>query len=225
MFFSSKYPKLSACLLIVVLLLSCGGKKNPNAEESAYEDWEEQEEELADSTIFGLCLDGSAMHSLQLLTDSGDTLFIDVLPAQEKGTVFGGYDVGDRMAVLLTRKRDQATIVINLNALLGDWVMQNPFDGSSEMGICIKDGGIAESINQNSLSYQTWRIVNGQLELNGIREGSGDFEESDVYRIQRLTADSLIIGNEDETFEYARPGKPEDYGDIELEEDYNDLTF
>jgi len=216
---------LTVALSFAALQFSCGGKKQPPVDDSSYDDWEEQEDVLQDSTVFGLCIDGSAMHSLQLLADNGDTLLIDVTPAQEMGRLYGGYAVGDRMAVLLTRRHDQATLVLNMNTLLGDWVMTNPFDGQSEVGICIKDGGIAESINQSSLAYQTWRIVNGQLELNGVREGGGNFEETEIYQIKRLTPDSLVFGNEEESFEYTRPGKMEDYGGIELEEENSDMSF
>ncbi|MBQ9672568.1 MAG: hypothetical protein IJV34_06915 [Prevotella sp.] len=212
--------------MMALLLGACGGKKQAPAADSAYDDWEEQVIQNRDSTVYGLCMDGSAMHSLQLLSDTGDTLMLDVMQAQENGKVYGGYSVGDRMAVLLNSDRSQAIMVLNLNALMGDWVMQNPFDGSSETGISIRDGGFAESINPNSLMYQTWRLVNGMLELSGVREGSNDFEETELYQIQLLTSDSLVFSNAEEIFEYSHPGKAEDYSDIELEDEgFNDMVF
>jgi hypothetical protein len=91
-----------------------------------------------DQTLYGLCTDGSAMNTLQLLTDNGDTISLSLTAALEAGQVFGGYQVGDRMAVLTNPAKTEATLVINESTLLGDWVMPNPIDGSSEVGIRLK---------------------------------------------------------------------------------------
>ncbi|MGN1262713.1 MAG: lipocalin family protein [Prevotella sp.] len=155
-------------------------------------------------TVFGLCGEGSAMNTLQLLTDSGDTLSLDLSTAKENNNIFGGYECGDKMAVLLTNDRSSAELVINETTLLGNWVMPNPLDGSSTVGISLKDGGIAESIDQSTIIYKTWKIVDGSLEIQGVREGGGDIEETNVYKIVKLDADSLIYKNEEDLFEYSR---------------------
>ena len=163
-----------------------------------------------DQTIYGICGNGTAMNTLQLLTDNGDTLSLNLTKAQDNGQVFGGLQTGDRMAVLPNRDKTEAIIVINQNTLLGDWVMPNPIDGSSEVGIRIKEGGIAESIDQSSIIYKTWKIFNGKLEILSQREGGGDMEELNLYEILLLGADSLVyrtVGVEkqdEETFEYSR---------------------
>ena len=163
-----------------------------------------------DQTIYGLCGNGTAMNTLQLLTDSGDTLNLDLTNAQESGQVFGGLQAGDRMAVLPNKAKTEAVIVINQNTLLGDWVMPNPIDGSSEVGIRIKEGGVAESIDQSSIIYKTWKIYNGKLEILSQREGGGDMEEVNLYEILLLGADSLVYRTsgvekqDEETFEYSR---------------------
>jgi hypothetical protein len=163
-----------------------------------------------DQTIYGLCGNGTAMNTLQLLTDNGDTLNLDLTNAQEKGQVFGGLQAGDRMAVLPNKAKTEAQIVINQNTLLGDWVMPNPIDGSSEVGIRIKEGGVAESIDQSSIIYKTWKIFNGKLEILSQREGGGDMEELNLYEIILLGADSLVYKTsgvdkqDEETFEYSR---------------------
>jgi len=168
-----------------------------------------------DQTIYGLCGNGTAMNTLQLLTDNGDTITLDLANAQESGKVFGGLQVGDRMAVVANRDTTEAQIVINQNTLLGDWVMPNPIDGSSEVGIRIKEGGIAESIDQSSIIYKTWKIFNGKLEILSQRDGGGDMEETNFYEILLLGADSLVyktvgVAREDEeTFMYSRWKEPE----------------
>ena len=154
--------------------------------------------------VFGLCGEGSAMNTLQLLTDSGDTLSLDLSVARESNNIFGGYECGDKMAVLLTNDRSAAELVINETTLLGNWVMPNPLDGSSIVGISLREGGIAESIDQSTIVYKTWRIVDGGLEIQSVREGGGDVEETNVYRIVKLDADSLVYMNEEDLFEYSR---------------------
>jgi hypothetical protein len=119
------------------------------------------------------------------------------------------------MAVMANDDKTEALIVINQNSLLGDWVMPNPIDGSSEVGIRIKEGGIAESIDQSSIIYKTWKIYNGKLEILSQRDGGGDEEELNLYEIVKLGADSLVYKTvnkpreEMETFEYSRWKEPE----------------
>lgn len=155
-------------------------------------------------TVFGICGDGSAMNTIQLITDSGDTLSLDVSEARENNKVFGGYGSGDKMAVLVNEDKTGAELVINESTLLGSWVMPNPIDGSSIVGIALKDGGIAESIDQSTIVYRTWRIVDGRIEIQSMREGGGDEEETNVYDLVKLDADSLIYKNEEDLFEYGR---------------------
>lgn len=144
------------------------------------------------------------MNTLQMITDSGDTLSLSITDAKENGKVLGGYACGDRMAVLLNDDKTVAQLVINETTLLGNWVMPNPLDGSSFVGISLKDGGIAESIDQSTIVYKTWRIVNGRIEIQSVREGGGDEEEINVYDIVKLDADSLVYKNEEDLFEYGR---------------------
>jgi hypothetical protein len=146
--------------------------------------------------------------------------------AQEAGMVFGGLQMGDRLAVMANEKRTEATEIINLNTLLGDWVMPDPIDGSAEVGIRIKEGGVAESIEQSSIIYKTWKIFNGRLEILSQRDGGGDEEELNLYELVKLGADSLVYRTmnkpreEMETFEYSRWKEPEklDLHGLQLED-------
>lgn len=212
----------------VVAMGSCGGGKQPQP--VAEEDTTSVEDVIPrDQTIYGLCGDGTAMNTLELLTDNGDTLNLSLTNANEAGKVFGGLQTGDRLAVLANKSRTEATIVINLNTLLGDWVMPDPIDGSSEVGIRIKEGGVAESIEMTNIIYRTWKIYNGKLEIISIREGGENEEELNLYDILTLDADTLAyktIGknrDEEETFEYSRwKEKPQvDLHGLQLEE-HND---
>ena len=214
---------------IALTMTSCGNKQQQ--QQQYYESDSTYVSNInRDSTVYGICGQNSAMNSLELLTDMGDTLMLSLIEAKDQKQVFGGYAVGDRMAVML--KNDHvAKLVINLSTLLGNWVMPNPIDGSSEMGIAIKEGGIAESIEQSSVIYKTWRIFNGKLEIFAQRDGGGDEEEIYLYDITKLTADSLTYvlpnanndGKRDfldgeEVYEYSRQQERKVNMDIKLEQ-------
>ena len=211
----------------LTIMMSCGGGGGQQQQVVV-----EEEDTSAvnviprDQTLYGLCGDGTAMNTLQLLRDNGDTLVMSITNAVESGQVFGGLQVGDRIAVLPNANNTEAVIVINQNTLLGDWVMPNPIDGSSEVGIRIKEGGVAESIDQSSIIYKTWKIFNGRLEILSQRDGGGDEEELNLYELVKLGPDSLIYRTmnkpreEMETFEYSRWKEPEklDLQGLQLED-------
>lgn len=210
---------------VMVLSGSCGGKQQAQVEETQ----EEEKAEvviLKDQTIYGICTDGTAMNTLEIITDNGDTLTLSTAKAQENGKMFGGLQVADRLAVIADSAKSNALLVINLNTLMGDWVMPDPIDGSAEIGIRIKEGGVAESIDQSVIVYRTWKIFNGELEIELMREGGGDEEESNRYEILTLGPDTLAyrtLGkprDETETFEYSRwkPKPKVDLHGLELEE-------
>ena len=218
---------LCVAVASMTVMMSCGGGGGQQQQVVV-----EEEDTSAvnviprDQTLYGLCGDGTAMNTLQLLRDNGDTLVMSITNAVESGQVFGGLQVGDRIAVLPNANNTEAVIVINQNTLLGDWVMPNPIDGSSEVGIRIKEGGVAESIDQSSIIYKTWKIFNGRLEILSQRDGGGDEEELNLYELVKLGPDSLIYRTmnkpreEMETFEYSRWKEPEklDLHGLQLED-------
>ena len=200
---------------VVLMMCSCGGK----TEKVPFDDGDSANVANADPTIYGVCGEASAMNTLQLITDMGDTLSLDISGAQEAGMVFGGVQVGDRMAVLPGADRTTAEMVVNQAALLGNWVMPNPLDGSDEVGISIKEGGIAESIDQSGVVYKTWRLSRGKLELVMMREGGSEEDETYLYDLVKLGADSLVYKDAEQTFEYSRQKPKEEYGkDVKLED-------
>ena len=208
-----------------MVLGSCGGKQQAQVEET--EEVEKTDVSMfRDQTIYGVCTDGTAMNTLELTTDNGDTLSLSLTKAQEAGKVLGGLQVADRVAVLADSLKKNALLVINLNTLMGDWVMPDPIDGSAEIGIRIKEGGVAESIDQSVIVYRTWKIFNGRLEILSQRDGGGDEEELNLYELVKLGADSLVYRTmnkpreEMETFEYSRWKEPEklDLHGLQLED-------
>jgi len=210
-------------LLLGVVTMACGGKKStPSEANYEYEEWDSVEvDPNRDSTVYGICMMiPSETHMMSMLTDNGDTLQLNVRDAMESGKVLGSLQVGDRLAVLMNKRRTKATMVIDHTTLMGDWVMPNPLDGSSTMGICIKDGGVAESINMPSVIYRSWRLINGDIEIVNLRDDGGNTEEAVRYQILHLTKDSLTLKSAEDQLDYTRPLPEEDYSDlgVELEE-------
>ena len=210
--------RLSVFMTVAVaiwMMVSCGGK----TQQVPFDDGDSADIANADPTIYGVCGEGTAMNTLQLVTDMGDTLSIDISDAQDNGKVLGGLQAGDRMAVLPTKDKAQAIMVINQATLLGNWVMPNPIDGSDEQGVRIKEGGVAESIAQSDIVYKTWRLVRGQIEFVLMRESGSGEDETYVYDIAKLGPDSLILKDRDEMLDYGRQRPREEYGkDVKLED-------
>lgn len=204
-------------MLAVAMVMGSCGNKGGQQQEQKQQDSVAVADADRDSTVYGICGEGSAMNTLELITDIGDTLNLSVLDAKDRGQCFGGYQAGDRMAVML-RNRTTARLVINMSALLGEWAMPNPLDGVSYVGVRLKEGGVAESIDQPALNYRSWRIFNGQLELVAVREGGIDEEEISTYDFVFVGPDSLAIREGSDVFEYGRY-KPVKYErNIHLEE-------
>ena len=193
--------------IAAVMLLSCGGGGHQAERE---EDTVDVNDLIRDHTLYGLCGGIPSTSHLMVVTDNGDTLTLDITRAQMDRKMLGAVRVGDRLAVMTNKKKTEATEVININLLLGDWVMPDPLDGSDEIGIRIKEGGVAESIEMTNITYRTWRIFNGKLEITSIRESGGEGEETNYYDILKLSQDTLVyktIGkpqDEEETLEYSR---------------------
>lgn len=199
----------------VLMMGSCGNK----TEKVPFDNGDSANVVNADPTIYGVCGEATAMNTLQLITDMGDTLMLDISTAQENGQVFGGLQVGDRMAVVPDADHQSAEMVVNQASLMGNWVMPNPLDGSDEVGISIKEGGIAESIDQSTITYKTWRLQRGKLEIVLVREGGSEDDETYLYDIVKLGPDSLVYKDAEETFEYSRQKPKEEYGkDVKLED-------
>jgi len=86
-----KKSGLMAFIAAVMLLSGCGGE-NRQTPDSAGED-SSTVYVNAEKTVFGICGEGSAMNTLQMITDSGDTLSLSITDAKENGKVLGGYAV------------------------------------------------------------------------------------------------------------------------------------
>lgn len=144
--------------------------------------------EDVDSTQYGVCGEGSAMHTLELITDGGDTLYY-TFQVEDDTDVQGGMMSGDRMAVMgrSTQEGLVATRIINLTTLLGKWT-------SLDKNFEIVEGGLVNSsVEAESNPWVSWKILNGRLLLN-----------TDTFYVVSLGADSLYLENQNGIFVYKR---------------------
>lgn len=147
------------------------------------------EPETVDSTVYGVCGENTSMHSLELITDAGDTLLY-IYDADEESPVVGGLLAGDRLAVVNGQPLDgerTAKKIINLTTLIGKWT-------SLDKNFEIQEGGVVVSTVEAEKNHWTsWKILNGQLLLN-----------RDTFDIDNLGSDSLYLENKEGIFVYNR---------------------
>lgn len=146
-------------------------------------------EEMNDSTIYGVCGEGTSMHSLELCSDEGDTLsvFIDDV---DPSIVQGGLMAGDRIALLAYKAQDGEMVarkVINLTSLLGKWI-------SLDKNFDLLEGGVVKNnVKAETNPWTSWKILNGKLLLN-----------KDTFDIDNLGPDSLLLENHQGIFVFKR---------------------
>lgn len=168
-------------------MVGCKNKKEGNAATQT----KAEETQSNDSTIYGVCGDGTAMHTLQLITDVGDTVQY-MIGEDDEGNpqVVGGLLAGDRVAVLEGPETDgekTAKKVINLTSLLGKWT-------SIDKNFEIMEGGeVKSNVQAEKNPWTSWRIYNGKLLLN-----------RDTFDIDELGSDSLYLENKNGIFVYRR---------------------
>ena len=179
---------LMALVVVTMTVASCKKKNNPVAVRPVANT--EDTLSAADSTVFGVCGEATAMHTLQLITDTGDTLSYMINDEESRGTnVQGGLLVGDRMAVVGTKIDGEMTAqtVINLTTLVGKWT-------SIDKNFEIEEGGTVKSnVKAESNPWTSWKIFDGKLLLN-----------RDTFNINLLGADSLYLENSKGIYTYKR---------------------
>lgn len=177
-------------LFLVLVLAACDTRKEkPQAEDT------DEVVEVNDTTVYGVCGEGTSMHSLEIITDAGDTLVYTLLSqdaeteVETASDVHGGLMAGDKMAVTGHKTADElvADRVINVTSLLGHWT-------SIDKNFTIEEGGTVRSaVKAETNPWTSWKILNGSLLLN-----------RDTFAIEGLSADSLYLENQNGIFTFKR---------------------
>lgn len=176
-------------LFLVLMLAACDEKKKQQIEDT------DEVVEVNDTTVYGVCGEGTSMHSLEIITDAGDTLVYTLLSqdaeteVETPSDVQGGLMAGDKMAVTGHKTADElvADRVINVTSLLGHWT-------SIDKNFTIEEGGTVHSaVKAETNPWTSWKILNGSLLLN-----------RDTFAIDGLSADSLYLENANGIFTFKR---------------------
>lgn len=176
-------------LFLVLMLAACDAKKKQQIEDT------DEVVEVNDTTVYGVCGEGTSMHSLEIITDAGDTLVYTLLSqdaeteVETPSDVQGGLMAGDKMAVIGHKTADElvADRVINVTSLLGHWT-------SIDKNFTIEEGGTVHSaVKAETNPWTSWKILNGSLLLN-----------RDTFAIDGLSADSLYLENANGIFTFKR---------------------
>ena len=180
-----KKLSIAAVLLASLVIAGCGGKKNKANVECV----STLKQEVNDTTVYGKCGEGTMMNTLELVTDSGDTVVYSIEEAAARGDVKGGLLAGDRMAVVPALDADNnavASSVVNVTTLLGKWTC---LDRSFEL---LVDGSVRSNVKEPH-PYTSWRLFNGKLLLS-----------SDTFTISSLGPDSLLLAGSKGSVGYRR---------------------
>jgi hypothetical protein len=185
-----KYLKCTAALFMAALLCAgCHGNKTAKGTTDKDSNSTATAKNSVDTTIYGKCGDGTAMHTLELVLDNGKTETFMMETEDSTTSVVGGLLVGDRMAVIAQKQDGDyfAKKVINITSLMGKWT-------SIDKNFAIKEGGTVESyVKAETHPYTSWKIFNGKLILS-----------ADTFDIVNLGADSLYLENTKGIYGYKR---------------------
>jgi hypothetical protein len=149
-------------MALVVLFAANSCKDKKTSQVITPTDSLDLEEVADDSTIYGVCGEGTSMHNLELISDEGDTLsvFID---DEQPDIVQGGLLAGDRIALIGYKAQDgemMAQKIINLTSLLGKWT-------SLDKNFNLLEGGeVKNNVKAETNPWTSWKILNGKLLLN-----------------------------------------------------------
>ena len=87
----------------------------------------------------------------------------------------------------------------------GTWLQPVPGLPGTEQGFTLAADGRASSVGMATLQYETWRQEDDRLILTGKSIGNGQtIAFTDTFRIERLTADSLVLTKGTQPFAYGR---------------------
>ncbi len=142
--------------------------------------------------IQGIIGEGTSMHTIELLTEQGDTLYI----SNQEQTVLGGLTVGDKMNIVYTAKGDTLSSItaVNITTLAHLWSQLD--DYGNEQTLELTPDGEAYTVNMSSLNYDSWQIKDGSLLLHSPAQAETEMKEyTDTFTIKQLTDRLLIMSS------------------------------
>lgn len=132
--------------------------------------------------IRGRAGDGTSMHSLELQTENGDTLYVFY-----ENNAIGGITSGDLLDVVYKEDGDNelaAQTIVNLTSLSHVWSVAGT-NGNKHIELDSRGNATVYGVGNG---YDKWTIDGGRLILSNSAE-------ADTFNITLLTDDSLIIAD------------------------------
>jgi len=176
------------CLLVLSACVDT--KKNDKTKDSLSDMTKLMDQETAPvpqlQSIQGTVGEGTSMHSLELLTNEGDSLYFFY-----ENNAIGGVTSGDKVVVTYSETDEElsAEHVVNLTSLAHLWKMA---DNKEKQLLEIDSEGRASSYGL-SASYDEWMVVENKLILRHA-------QTADTLSIQILTEDSLLMSHGDQLY-------------------------
>ena len=192
--------RVTAALLLAALV-GLGGCRNKSAQKPAAPA-SDTVSVAHNSTVFGVCGLASAMNTLQVIAAGGDTLNLSVYDANERRQVFGGYALGDRMAVLVNDKKTEATLVVNITTMAGRWVYDAGADSVGTVSF-LEDGNV-DGFSFNNEQFDKWNIVDGKLVLSSKHASAARRSVAGPFEFVRLDSDSLVLAGRNVFLKFKR---------------------
>lgn len=177
-------------ILMMATLMIAGCNQKNTSQPASDADSAEKTEAITDTTVYGVCVEGS-MHRVIVKLDNGHVMGFTKDLDDSVSVVFGGVLEGDEMAVTYyVDHADQDTVatrIINLTTLRAHW---RSLDRDFELE---KGGSVKSNLHNESRPWTSWRVLNGRLLLS-----------QDTFDITLLSADSLYLENANGIWEYSR---------------------
>ncbi len=185
--------KLFILLCSINLLFSCTGGGKKTAEESDSIHIRVLDSIPSIVEVIGYVGDGTSMNVLEVINETGDTIYINAPESMISGSV----SVGDKIDIVYnsTNTENVVTMAINMSALSHLW-SQRASDGH-EQSLELNDNGTASTYGMN-VNYDHWTVKDGLLLLQSPKKiGSEDPVSIDTFEILSLNEENLVLGHGD----------------------------
>lgn len=196
-----KYGILSIATAIFILttMASCSGGNKENNETEL--DSLNVEPTPAYLEVKGIVGDGSSMNVVEVITESGDTVYVST-PAQ---MVAGGVTAGDEIDIIYNEQDGEyvGSVAVNVTSLAQFWTKSNAH--GQEQGLELCPNGTVVTWNFGTVDYDLWKLEGGKLLLHSPVQVAKEMQEyTDTFLILNLDREELVLSSHDNEIVYKR---------------------
>ena len=139
--------------------------------------------------VVGTVGDGTSMNELELITDDGDTIYVEC----PNNMIMGGAIAGEKVDITYHSADNENKVMTstNITALLHMWTQEGD-DGKSQ-SLELNEGGRATTYDM-SVEYDSWSLKDGKLLLHSPKKiASEQAAIVDTFDIMELSSDKLVL--------------------------------